>query len=134
MSTRTRAHAIAFTLTLVCGLSSVAPAATGGTSLRVVYRASAGALPHVATLRCDPPRGTVPRPAAACRRLAAGGRALFAPTPPGVACTQIYGGPQIAVITGTLAGRQLWASFRRRDGCEVDRWNRVAFLLPKARP
>jgi hypothetical protein len=58
---------------------------------------------------------------------------LFAPTPPGVACSQIYGGPQTAVVTGTLAGRGLWARFARRDGCEVERWNRIAFLLPRFR-
>ena len=75
-------------------------------------------------------RGDRCEPGAACRRLLAAGRAIFAPTPPGTACTQIYGGPQIAVVTGTLAGRRVWARFRRRDGCEVARWNRVAFLLP----
>jgi hypothetical protein len=111
--------------------AATAHGAGGTTSLRIVFRATAGAPAHVATLRCNPPRGTVPRPAAACRRLATTGRALFAPTPPGVACTQIYGGPQIAVVTGTLAGRRLWARFMRRDGCEVERWNRIAFLLPR---
>ena len=106
-----------------------ARAADGATALRVAVRASPGATPHVTTLRCDPARGTVPKPGSACRRLLAGGRALFAPTPPGVACTQIYGGPQVAVVSGTLAGRRIWATFRRRDGCEVTRWDRVAFLL-----
>jgi hypothetical protein len=71
----------------------------------------------------------VASPARACRLLAAGGRALFAPTPPGKACTEIYGGPQQATVTGTLAGRPVWARFRRRDGCEIARWDRVAFLL-----
>jgi len=115
---------------LIAVAPSLAHAAGDSTSLRVVYSASAGAKPKVATLRCNPPRGTVARPAAACRRLTTAGRALFAPTPAGVACTQIYGGPQIAVVTGMLAGRRLWARFMRRDGCEVDRWNRVAFLFP----
>ena len=113
-------------------LSSSALGAGGVTSLLIVYRARAGAAPVVLGLRCSPPRGTVPRPANACRRLDAGGRALFAPTPPGVACSQIYGGPQTAAVTGMLAGRRLWARFTRRDGCEVDRWNRVAFLFPRA--
>jgi Subtilisin inhibitor-like len=114
----------------VMAAANAAHAAGGATSLRIVYRVSAGAHANVSVLRCDPPRGTVPRPAAACRTLAEAGRALFAPTPPGVACPQIYGGPQTAVVTGTLAGRPLWARFTRRDGCEVDRWKRVAFLLP----
>jgi hypothetical protein len=99
------------------------------TSLRIVVRSLSDATPLVLTLRCDSPRGTVARPGSACGRLLSGGRALFAPTPPGTACSQIYGGPQVAVVSGTLDGRRLWSSFHRRDGCEVTRWNRVAFLL-----
>ena len=40
-----------------------------------------------------------------------------------------YGGPQRAIVAGTLDGRKVWASFRCRDGCEIARWNRVGFLL-----
>jgi hypothetical protein len=109
--------------------ASAATAAVGGTSLRVVVRASADASPRVTTLRCDPPGGTLARPASACRQLLSVGRALIAPTPPGTACSQIYGGPQEAIVTGTLEGTKVWARFRRRDGCELSRWNRVAFLL-----
>jgi Subtilisin inhibitor-like len=106
-----------------------AQAAGGTTALRIVVRTSPDATARVTALRCDPARGTVARPASACRRLLSGGRSLFAPTPRGVACTQIYGGPQAAVVTGTLAGGRIWATFHRRDGCEVARWNRVSFLL-----
>ena len=102
---------------------------SGTTALRVAVRATPDATPRVTTLRCEPARGTAPRPGVACRRLLAGGRALFAPTPRGMACTQIYGGPQVAVVTGSVGGRRVWATFRRRDGCEIARWNRVAFLL-----
>ncbi len=120
---------VAFAIALGALVSSAAWA-SGTTTLRVVVRAKPGAAPRVTTLRCNPPGGgTVAKPAAACRRLLAGGRTLFAPTPPGTACSQIYGGPQEAVVSGTLAGARLWARFRRRDGCEVARWNRVAFLL-----
>ncbi|MEP6893792.1 MAG: hypothetical protein ABI927_08445, partial [Gaiellaceae bacterium] len=65
----------------------------------------------------------------ACSRLLAAGRAIFAPTPRGIACTQIYGGTPEAFVTGTLRGVKVWARFRRRDGCEIARWNRVGFLL-----
>jgi len=109
--------------------AGAAQAAGGTTSLRIAVRATPDATPRVLTLHCNPARGTVPRPGAACRRLLAAGRAIFAPTPAGTACSQIYGGPQLAVVTGMLAGRKVWATFRRRDGCEVARWNRVAFLL-----
>jgi hypothetical protein len=54
----------------------------------------------------------------------------FAPTPKDTACTEIYGGQQTAVVTGTYRGRALRATFSRTNGCEIGRWNRHAFLLP----
>jgi hypothetical protein len=81
------------------------------------------------TLACAPAGGTLPHRADACRRLARL-KTPFAPTPRGVACTQIYGGPQVALVTGRFRGRSVRVRFNRRDGCEIDRWNRVAFLFP----
>jgi hypothetical protein len=85
---------------------------------------------HRYSLRCDPTGGTLPRAAAACTRLAAGGVALFAPTPKEQVCIEIYGGPQRAIVKGTVAGRRIWVSLRRQDGCEIERWRKLAFLLP----
>jgi len=119
--------AIALVLAGLC--VSGASASGGRTSLHVTVRADAMSAWRSATLRCDPPGGSVAQPGRACSRLRASGRAIFAPTPPGTACTQIYGGPQEALVTGTLDGVNVWARFRRRDGCEIARWNRVAFLL-----
>jgi hypothetical protein len=81
------------------------------------------------TLRCAPVGGTLPHRASACRQLAAL-RAPFAPTPKNSACTQIYGGPQEALVTGRFRGRPIHARFNRQDGCELGRWNRVRFLFP----
>lgn len=81
------------------------------------------------TLRCAPVGGTLPHRANACRQLARL-RAPFAPTPKNRACTQIYGGPQEALVTGRFRGRAVHTRFSRQDGCEVGRWNRVRFLLP----
>jgi hypothetical protein len=64
-----------------------------------------------------------------CARLEDGGRALFMPTPRGILCTDIYGGPQVAFVRGTMDGRRIWARFSRNDGCQISRWGRVAFLL-----
>jgi hypothetical protein len=82
------------------------------------------------TLRCNPTGGTLPGARTACSRLARLGGSAFAPTPAGSACTQIYGGPQLAFVRGTLGIHPIWTKLRRRDGCEIARWNRVAFLLP----
>jgi hypothetical protein len=81
------------------------------------------------TLACEPARGTLPRAARACRRLLAL-RRPFRPVPRGIACTQIYGGPRVAEVRGRLRGRPVAARFKRTDGCEIERWNRVGFLFP----
>jgi hypothetical protein len=80
------------------------------------------------TLRC-PAGGTLPRPPRACKRLDAIDHP-FAPVPNGLACTQIYGDPQVAEVRGTFHGRPVNARFTRADGCEINRWNRVRFLFP----
>jgi hypothetical protein len=44
-------------------------------------------------------------------------------------CTQIYGGPEEAELAGTVDGQEVRASFGRQDGCEIDRWDRIAAVL-----
>jgi hypothetical protein len=83
-------------------------------------------------LRCDPARGTLDRPAVACRKLARGGVKLVTPVPDGSICTEIYGGPQVARVKGTLAGQPVWAQFARINGCHIARWDKLApWLLPR---
>jgi subtilisin inhibitor-like len=83
------------------------------------------------TLSCRPARGTLRRPGVACSHLAAGGWKLFAPLPTDIACTQIYGGPQVARVIGVVDGKRVWATFTRTDGCQISRWNKLSpWLLP----
>ncbi len=82
------------------------------------------------TLRCDPPGGTLPLRATACRRLRGETRNPFASTPAGTVCTMIYGGPQEARVVGRFRGRPIRTTFNRRNGCEIRRWNRLSFLFP----
>ena len=116
--------------TLLALILLAAPAG-GQTKLSITVwpRGPEGAADHY-TLGCAPARGTLPSPGIACRKLAALS-APFAPTPKDEVCTMIYGGPQVARVTGTLRGRKVWVTLRRRNGCEIDRWNRVSFLLPQ---
>ena len=102
------------------------------TSLRVAFWDGPGDEPDtVSTLRCNPPRGSLTRPARACQRLLAGGTRLFAPTPPNTVCTEIYGGPQRARVTGVVAGKRVWTTVTRTNGCEIARWQRLSpWLLP----
>jgi len=116
---------------VVC--SSLQAGASAGTSLRVSYwEGGSGSAPDsVWTLRCSPAGGSLARPARACAKLAAGGAMLFASVPPDTACTEIYGGPQRARVVGTVAGKRVWTTFTRANGCEISRWARVSpWLLP----
>lgn len=56
-------------------------------------------------------------------------RVLLGP-PADVACTEIYGGPQIATITGTLDGESVDAAFDRANGCGISDWDQFALFLP----
>lgn len=51
------------------------------------------------------------------------------PTPPTTACTEIYGGPATAKVTGVLEGRPVDAEFSLNNGCEIDRWRKASALL-----
>jgi hypothetical protein len=86
----------------------------------------------VRTLGCTPAMGSVERPARACAALASVQRP-FAPVPRNAVCTEIYGGPQTARVTGFYQGRRIWVVFSRINGCEIDRWNRHAFLFSGGR-
>jgi hypothetical protein len=77
-----------------------------------------------ATLTCDPDGGSHPDPVSACDALLEHEDALE-PVAGDVACTQIYGGDQVA----TLSGAGVNASFSRANGCEISRWDKLEPLL-----
>lgn len=73
---------------------------------------------------------TLPDSAAALAAVAQHGEDIFFPKPgPPKMCTQQYGGPQVAVVTGWFLGRQVTSQFSRTDGCEIARWRAMAPLL-----
>lgn len=82
------------------------------------------------TLTCLPTGGNHPDPGKACGVLGANGARALPPTPAGTVCSQIYGGPQQAVVTGTWKGAAVDSRFNLSDGCEVERWNLLLGLLP----
>jgi hypothetical protein len=98
------------------------------TDLRItVWPGGAGGVRKEWTLRCEPPGGSLPAAAQACRALTP---EALRPIPPDTICTQIYGGPQTAQVRGRLEGRPVDARFGRSNGCEIHSWNRVRFLFP----
>ena len=124
---------LALSVFALVACSSLQAGASASTSLRVSYwEDGSGSVPDtVWTLRCSPAGGSLARPARACAKLAASGTKLFAVLPPNTVCTEIYGGPQRARVVGTVAGKRVWATFTRTNGCEISRWARVSpWLLP----
>ena len=128
-----RALAVVLASTFLVAVAAASGSTSAGTSLRITYwEDSASDSSSVTwTLRCEPARGTLARPARACTRLATGGPKLFAPLPPNVVCTEIYGGPQKARVVGVVDGKRVWSTFTRTNGCQIDRWQRISpWLVP----
>jgi hypothetical protein len=89
-----------------------------------------GSEPERYTLVCgDVPEGDHADPAAACAHLA-GMDAPFAPLPADMVCTEQYGGPETARITGRWQGRPVEAEFSRTDGCRISQWDSLGPVLP----
>ena len=121
-----------------CAVAAVALAlgasATWGASAQsrltiTVWAKGQGTPARTYTLRCGPTGGTLPRAARACRVLASL-RHPFAPVPRMSACTEIYGGPQEALVRGVVRGRRIWAHLDRTNGCEIARWDAHRAFLP----
>ncbi len=87
-------------------------------------------------LYCHPAGGDHPDAEASCARLdrnTVWGADPFAPVPTGSVCTLQDGGPVTAHVTGWWAGRPVDAVFRRGNGCEIERWERMVPVLPALR-
>ena len=105
------------------------PSATARTDLSITLLDGGLGEPRTYLLQCDPTGGTHPDPDAACRAVAAVGAAGFDPVPADATCTQVYGGDQVARVSGTVDGTAVDATFTRTDGCEIARWEALAALL-----
>ncbi|MGW4223993.1 SSI family serine proteinase inhibitor [Streptomyces bauhiniae] len=106
-----------------------------GDHLTLVVHGAGPGRDGVRQLFCHPEAGDHPDPAAACRVLDENtrwGRDPFTPVPPDSICTMIDGGTATAHVTGYWAGRPVDAEFSRRNGCEIDRWDRLVPFLPGA--
>ncbi|MFE2033787.1 SSI family serine proteinase inhibitor [Streptomyces scopuliridis] len=87
-------------------------------------------------LKCRPAGGTHQQARAACDRLAqlaSEKKDPFAPVAKGTQCTMLYGGDATARITGTWQGRAVDATFNRKNGCEIARWQTLEPVLPSTR-
>ena len=75
------------------------------------------------------PTGDLPDPAAACAQLT-GQPDPFAELSADTMCTQLFGGPQTARVTGRWAGEPVDLQLSRTDGCRIAQWDRLGPLLP----
>lgn len=69
------------------------------------------------------------RESVTCQRLERLRTDAFAPVTRDRVCTQVYGGPATAVVRGKLRGRAVVGRFSLKNGCEIDRWERFAWLI-----
>lgn len=113
------------------------PAAGRAIELTIAYEDGAGAK-TTGTLTCrdgdERTTGALAgarRPSAAtlCARARAITAVLTTQPEKGRVCTQIYGGPETARVTGTIDGKTVDRRFTRTNGCEIADFQRAAGLL-----
>ncbi|NUT72622.1 SSI family serine proteinase inhibitor, partial [Pseudarthrobacter sp. C4D7] len=106
----------------------------GNAELAITVVPSPGAPGVSYTLVCSSgqpsPESSHPGAAAACAALKAN-PAIAAPAEPGPSqpCTQQYGGPQTATVTGMVDGVAVESKFARTNGCEISAWNAAKDVL-----
>ncbi len=73
---------------------------------------------------------THPKADAACAALK-DNAALLSPVTkdPNLACTEQYGGPQTATVTGIVDGTPIDSTFARTNGCEIGAWDAAQDVL-----
>jgi hypothetical protein len=141
MSTRrsatcTCAMALGLAVTASCAPATVAPPPPA-VALTVSY--TAGTVHASATLTCARGRARVtgflthrsaPLLCARGREL----RAFLADGPDrGRLCSQVYGGPDRALVRGRIGPTPIRRWFGRADGCQIADWSRAGVLLPRPR-
>ncbi|SCC39019.1 Subtilisin inhibitor-like [Arthrobacter sp. NIO-1057] len=75
--------------------------------------------------------GTLPNASEACEKLDQRPDLVAPRLDPSTACTEIYGGPQRAEVSGILNGQSIHSEFSRSNGCLISQWNDAEFLFPR---
>jgi hypothetical protein len=125
---------------LVPAAAQAAPGATAqptDLALTLSVTDTPGAAPQTARLWC---RGSLAAadgylaklPAQACQQARAVAELLLNAPDPHRICTQIFGGPQTARVTGSVDGRGVWRGFSRQNGCAIAEWDRMGLLFEAA--
>lgn len=108
----------------------------GNAELSILVKATADATPASFTLVCQggapAAESNLPTAAAACTALKKNPALLERAPKSGQACTQQYGGPQTATVTGAVDGKAVESSYSLTDGCEISAWDAVRDILGSA--
>jgi hypothetical protein len=96
-------------------------------SLDITVTTAPGAPSKHWTLRCDPPGGSHPDPAAACAVLLKA-KSPFAPPPKGIMCPMIRVGTKTAIVKGTYFGRHVDTTFVP-GGCQLAQWQEIGTIF-----
>ena len=114
----------------------------------LVLATSAGSADVRLTVRYDPGPGAATRATLTCRGAHASGtgylrrvaaaacrRARHLPPRPSgrQVCTEIFGGPQTARLTGRVGSRRVARTLTRVNGCKIAEWDATVPLVPRAR-
>ncbi|BCW04451.1 SSI family serine proteinase inhibitor [Arthrobacter sp. NtRootA1] len=106
----------------------------GNAELSITVLESADAAPQHYTLVCidGAPAAESKHPTAdaACTALKNNPSLLsHAPIKSDQECTQQFGGPQTAKVTGAVDGMEISASFSRTDGCQIALWDAASAII-----
>lgn len=108
----------------------------GNAELSILVKASPDAAPQSYTLVCrdgsPAAESKHPTASAACSALKENPALLERSSKTGQPCTQQYGGPQTATVTGAVDGKAVESSYSLTDGCEINAWNAVKDILGSA--
>lgn len=107
---------------------SATPSAAPGSELTVIVDNGKGEK-TTWRLTCDPAGGDHPDSSGACSALETQAAKALPPVSPGKACTELYGGPQTATITGTWRGQKVDSDLSRTNGCEIARWEALKAVV-----
>jgi hypothetical protein len=130
------ARAVATVVTAAALAAALAGAGDDAVRLTITFSRAPGSR-QVAHLTCTATRSRADgflrtvgtrRACATARRLAT----FLASRPdPNRACSEIFSGPERALVAGTIGGRPVRRSFARTDGCKTADWRRAMPLLPR---
>jgi hypothetical protein len=105
--------------------------AVAGTSLTITVDpdGEGGESASSAEVTCTEDTATSP-----CPQLTLLEAADLSPVPPDRICTEVFGGPDVATVSGTLNGEEVDAQLSRANGCEIERFDRFTPVLREVFP